>query len=64
MPPTCQLKLIDNGQFESKFIVLFVTSLPVLTQGSIKILGLALDMILLGLGTGGIKATVYSFIGN
>ncbi|PLB55687.1 oligopeptide transporter [Aspergillus steynii IBT 23096] len=45
-------------------IVLFVTSLPVVTQDSVKIFGLALAMILLGLGTGGVKATVSPFIGD
>ncbi|KAJ5519177.1 oligopeptide transporter, partial [Penicillium expansum] len=45
-------------------IVLFVTSLPAVTQVSIKTFGLALAMVLLGLGTGGIKATVSPFIGD
>ncbi|KAJ5437342.1 oligopeptide transporter [Penicillium cf. griseofulvum] len=45
-------------------IVLFVTSLPVVTQNSIKVFGLALAMVLLGLGTGGIKATISPFIGD
>ncbi|PGH16015.1 hypothetical protein AJ79_01995 [Helicocarpus griseus UAMH5409] len=45
-------------------IALIVTSLPVVTQDSIKIFGLALAMVLLGLGTGGVKATVSPFIGD
>lgn len=34
------------------------------TQVSIKTFGLAFAMVLLGLGTGGIKATVSPFIGD
>lgn len=44
--------------------MLFVTLLPVVTQVSIKTFGLAFAMVLLGLGTGGIKATVSPFIGD
>lgn len=33
-------------------------------QDSAKIAGLALSMVLLGLGTGGVKATVSPFIGD
>ncbi|KAF2720992.1 peptide transporter PTR2-A [Polychaeton citri CBS 116435] len=45
-------------------IVLFVTSLPQVREASGKVAGLALAMILLGLGTGGVKATVSPFIGD
>lgn len=45
-------------------VVLFATSLPTVTKDSAKILGLGLSMALLGLGTGGIKATVSPFIGG
>ncbi|KMP09483.1 peptide transporter PTR2-A [Coccidioides immitis RMSCC 2394] len=45
-------------------LVLFVTSLPYVTKDSIKIAGLALSMVFLGLGTGGVRATVSPFIGD
>ncbi|KMU78476.1 peptide transport protein PTR2 [Coccidioides immitis RMSCC 3703] len=44
--------------------LLFVTSLPYVTKDSIKIAGLALSMVFLGLGTGGVRATVSPFIGD
>ena len=43
--------------------MLFVTSLPSVTAHSVKVFGIALAMILLGLGNGSIKATVAPFIG-
>lgn len=45
-------------------LALFVTSLPFATQKSTQILGLALGMVFLGLGTGGVKATISPFIGK
>ncbi|KAH8692743.1 oligopeptide transporter [Talaromyces proteolyticus] len=45
-------------------LVLCVTSLPAVTEHSIKLFGLALAMVLLGLGTGGVKATITPFIGD
>ncbi|EFR02827.1 peptide transporter PTR2-A [Nannizzia gypsea CBS 118893] len=45
-------------------LALFVTSLPSVTKGSIKIAGLAISMVFLGLGTGGVRATVSPFIGD
>ncbi|DAA72886.1 TPA_exp: hypothetical protein A8136_5330 [Trichophyton benhamiae CBS 112371] len=43
---------------------LFVTSLPYVTNDSIKIAGLVISMVFLGLGTGGVRATVSPFIGD
>ncbi|KDB20058.1 hypothetical protein H109_07975 [Trichophyton interdigitale MR816] len=45
-------------------LALFVTSLPYVTKNSIKIAGLAISMVFLGLGTGGVRATVSPFIGD
>ncbi|KAI0417869.1 POT family-domain-containing protein [Xylaria grammica] len=45
-------------------LVIFVTSFPFVMKESVKIFGLALGMIFLGLGTGGVKATVSPFIGD
>ncbi|CEJ92610.1 hypothetical protein VHEMI08249 [[Torrubiella] hemipterigena] len=45
-------------------LVMFVTSLDVFGAQSIHVIGLAFAMILLGLGTGGVKATVSPFIGD
>ncbi|KAF3407214.1 Peptide transporter PTR2 [Talaromyces pinophilus] len=45
-------------------LVLFVTSLPAVEEHSVKVAGLAISMVLLGLGTGGIKATISPFIGD
>lgn len=44
--------------------MLFVTSLPAVEDHSVKLAGLAISMVLLGLGTGGIKATISPFIGS
>jgi POT family proton-dependent oligopeptide transporter len=44
--------------------VLFVTSLPAVEDHSTELAGLAISMILLGLGIGGIKATISPFIGS
>lgn len=54
--------MIDSFNF-CGCLVLFVTSLPAVQEHSVKVVGLALSMILLGLGTGGIKATISPFIG-
>lgn len=45
-------------------LVLFITSLPVVKTQSTKVVGLGFAMILLALGTGGVKATASPFIGN
>ncbi|KAB8244836.1 hypothetical protein BDV35DRAFT_406446 [Aspergillus flavus] len=45
-------------------LVLFVTSLPAITDGSVKLVGFILAVILIGLGTGGVKATITPFIGD
>ncbi|KAK2879510.1 hypothetical protein FQN49_000812 [Arthroderma sp. PD_2] len=45
-------------------LVLFITSLPSVTRDTVKIAGLVVSMVLLGLGTGGVKATVSPFIGD
>jgi POT family proton-dependent oligopeptide transporter len=45
-------------------MILFVSSLPFVEAKSVNIIGLALSMILLGLGTGGVKARVSPFIGD
>lgn len=45
-------------------LALFITSLPQVTQDqAVQIAGLALAMVLLGLGTGGARASVLPFIG-
>lgn len=44
-------------------LVLFVVSLPAVEDHSVKLAGLAVSMVLLGLGTGGIKTTISPFIG-
>ncbi|KAI9047426.1 hypothetical protein LZ554_008870 [Drepanopeziza brunnea f. sp. 'monogermtubi'] len=45
-------------------IVLFVTSFSSLTTRETKIKGMACAMVLIGLGTGGVKATISPFIGD
>ncbi|KAK3358787.1 peptide transporter PTR2-A [Lasiosphaeria hispida] len=45
-------------------LVLFITSLSFVESEATKIAGLAVGMILLGLGTGGVKATASPFIGD
>ncbi|KAL6809751.1 PTR2 domain-containing protein [Trichoderma sp. SZMC 28015] len=45
-------------------LVLFITSLPVVKTQSTKVVGLGFAMILLALGTGGVKATASPFIGD
>ena len=45
-------------------LVLFVTSLPSVTNDTAKITGLALSLFLLGMGNGGVKAVVSPFIGD
>ncbi|EED18671.1 oligopeptide transporter, putative [Talaromyces stipitatus ATCC 10500] len=45
-------------------LVVFVTSLPAVEEHSVKVVGLALSMFLLGFGTGGVKATISPFIGD
>ncbi|KAJ5292132.1 hypothetical protein N7478_001383 [Penicillium angulare] len=45
-------------------LVLFVTSLPSITAYSAKLAGFILAIFLIGLGTGGIKATITPFIGK
>lgn len=64
MPFICDLKLIIASLNTCGCIVLFITSLQVVTKFSVKIFGLGFAMILLGLGTGGIKATIFPFIGD
>jgi hypothetical protein len=41
-----------------------VTSLPAVTDGSVKLVGFILAIVLTGLGTGGVKATIAPFIGK
>lgn len=45
-------------------LILVVTSIPSISQRSVQTTGLAMSMVLLGLGTGGVKATVSPFIGD
>lgn len=43
-------------------LILFVTSLPAITDGSVKLVGFILAIILIGLRTGSVKATITPFI--
>ena len=45
-------------------IVMVVTSIPSLLRNGAGIGGLATSMVLIGLGTGGVKATISPFIGK
>lgn len=43
---------------------MFVTSLPVALESGAGVPGLGLSMFLIGLGIGGVKATISPFIGQ
>lgn len=43
---------------------MFATSLPVALDSGAGVPGLALTMVLIGLGVGGVKATISPFIGE